>query len=114
MQKRESFMLKDSLLTSSGSICIPSPPTTPPLFKTRVQLELGEYVVQQAAMLRERGVSVHEISQIFTSIKLAAKVVNKIITKQGSFGLEGNHHKKMLWMCKMQIEVYTTHFGQPG
>ncbi|PFH35943.1 fructose-bisphospatase I [Besnoitia besnoiti] len=75
-------------LTSKGSICIPNPPQLPPLFNSRVQLELGEYVVQQAPQLKERGVSVHEISQIFTSIKLAAKVVNKIITKQNSFGLD--------------------------
>ncbi|KEP61990.1 UNVERIFIED_CONTAM: fructose-bisphospatase I [Hammondia hammondi] len=81
-------------LNSKGSIFIPDPPRQPPLLQTSVQLELGEYVVQQAPLLRERGVSVHEISQIFTSIKLAAKSVNKIITKQGSFGLDDGAMKK--------------------
>lgn len=45
-------------------------------------------------MLNERGIVVHEISQIFTCMKLAAKVVHKMITKLGAFGLDEAHCKK--------------------
>ncbi|OEH75700.1 fructose-bisphospatase [Cyclospora cayetanensis] len=75
-------------LNSRGSVVLPEDPHPGAPFECSVLPELGEFVLQHAAKLAQRGINVTELNSIFTSIKLAAKVVNRIITRQGTYGLD--------------------------
>ncbi|KAL8451272.1 hypothetical protein Emed_002073 [Eimeria media] len=81
-------LTKPMSLNSLGSVVLPDDPKTPVPFESQVLPELGEFVLQHAHQLTARGISVIELNGIFTSIKLAAKVVNRIITRQGAYGLD--------------------------
>ncbi|KAL8442164.1 hypothetical protein Emag_006590 [Eimeria magna] len=81
-------LMKPMSLNSLGSVVLPDDPKTPVPFESQVLPELGEFVLQHAHQLTARGISVIELNGIFTSIKLAAKVVNRIITRQGAYGLD--------------------------
>lgn len=76
-------------MTTYGSMILPDDPEIPAPYESHVLPELGEFVLQHASQLEKRGVGVTELNSIFTSIKLAAKVVNRIITRQGTYGLDG-------------------------
>ena len=87
--ERQTSFTKPMPLNSRGSVVLPEEPRPPPAFECSVLLELGEFVLQHAGQLAERGIKVTELNSIFTSIKLAAKVVNRMITRQGAYGLDG-------------------------
>lgn len=76
-------------LNSCGSVVLPDDPQVPPPFEYHVLLELGEFVLQHSSHLAGKGIDVTELNAIFTSIKLAAKVINKIINRRGAYGLDG-------------------------
>ncbi|KAL8436744.1 hypothetical protein Efla_002176 [Eimeria flavescens] len=81
-------LIKPMPLNSLGSVVLPDDPKTPVPFESHVLPELGEFVLQHAHHLTSKGINVPELNSIFTSIKLAAKVVNRIITRQGAYGLD--------------------------
>lgn len=83
------FLGKAVPLNSWGSVVLPDDPNTPAPFEYSVLPELGEFVLQHTSQLEQKGINVTELNSIFTSIKLAAKVVNRIITRQGAYGLDG-------------------------